>query len=166
MEKTEKELLLWKRVTGGAVLGILAAMLVLTVCAVRVLIQFSSYETRIDAIVNRLDAVSQELSQVPIEEIAGTLHGISTELDSADIQGIIRAVRSLSDQLEAMDWEELSRQADGILLDTQESLAKAGETMEKAAQALDELDIEALNAAIADLQTVIEPLALLAGRFG
>lgn len=124
------------------------------------------YETRIDAIVNRLDAVSQELSQVPIEEIAGTLHGISTELDSADIQGIIRAVRSLSDQLEAMDWEELSRQADGILLDTQESLAKAGETMEKAAQALDELDIEALNAAIADLQTVIEPLALLAGRFG
>ena len=159
MEKTEREILFWRRVTGGAVLGILAAMLVLAVCAVLVLRQAVTYKAQVDGIVARLDTVSRQLEQVPIQEIAQTAQRISDDLEEVDVRAVAAALSHLSAQLEDVDWEEVASSA-------QESLVKAGETMEKAAQALDELDIEALNAAIADLQTVIEPLALLAGRFG
>lgn len=159
MEKTEKELLFWKRVTGGAVLGILAAMLVLAVCAILVLIQAGTYKARVDGIVDRLDAVSRQLEQVPIEEIAQAAQRISDDLEDVDIRAAAQAIGRLSAQLEDVDWDDMASRA-------QDSLAKAEEAMDRVAQTMDELDVEALNEAISNLQTAIEPLAALVGRFG
>ena len=54
----------------------------------------------------------------------------------------------------------------GLAVTAQESLGQVEEGLGDAIAALNTLDIEKLNKAIADVQTVIEPLAKLAGRFG
>ena len=61
--------------------------------------------------------------------------------------------------LSTVNWNGLSKDIGDMATQAQESLATAS-------KAVDELDIETLNKAIRERQTVVEPLAKLVGRFG
>lgn len=85
-------------------------------------------------------------------------------VDIADLSSVVDKMVIISDdlvgissQLTETNWRELVKNIDEMAITAQKSL-------EQTAAAVDELDIESLNEAIADLKTVIEPLANLMGR--
>ncbi len=95
---------------------------------------------KIDGIVDDLAVATDELADVNWDDITSELETVSRELST-------------------VDWQALSKDVSDTAVQAQESLKVAGE-------AITDLDIPTLNQAIKDLQTVIEPLAKVVGRFG
>ena len=102
--------------------------------------QIQTTVVKIDAIVDDLAITTGELSKVNWNEITTDLEVVTKELST-------------------VEWSSLSKDIGDVAAQAQESLATAS-------KAVDELDIETLNKAIQELQTVVEPLAKLVGRFG
>ena len=107
---------------------------------VRNMQQIQTTVVKIDAIVDDLAITTGELSKVNWNEMTAELEVITKELST-------------------VNWNGLSKDIGDMATRAQESLATAS-------KAVDELDIETLNKAIQELQTVVEPLAKLVGRFG
>lgn len=165
MSTFEKKRLLWARVTALSAVGALLILGALALYIARTVSEFRAYEKQVDVIVDRLDDVSAQLSALNLTEIVTTVNGISTELKDVDISGIVTALNGVSAQLEGLNWKELAGNVSSMAVNAQESLTNAQKAMEKAMTAIDKLDIDALNKAIADLQTVVEPLAAFAAKF-
>ena len=146
--------------------AVVALLLVALMAFVSVCIVVGRYESRVDQIVTDLETVTAQLGQLDVEHLVSTVNGLSAELAEADIQNIVSTLDSLSAQLESIPWTEVADNINGLAVTAQESLGQVEEGLGDAIAALNTLDIEKLNKAIADLQTGIEPLAKLAGRFG
>lgn len=74
------------------------------------------------------------------------------------MEGMSDNLASVSEQLEQIDWE-------GLAVSINLTAEKAQQSMDAALTAIDELDIETLNEAIANLGDVIEPLARFFNTF-
>ena len=165
MESMDKKVLFWERLRTWLTLGILTVLIVMSVGLLSFTQQLRHYETRAEQLVERLDDVTQQLTQLDWETMVATVNGVTKELDAADVAGTLAALNEISAQLREVDWEKMSGDVEQLVLQAQESLAKAEEALSKAAESMDALDIETLNDAIADLRTVVEPLAALAEKF-
>lgn len=119
---------------------ILAAVVTTCVIIVRNVDSIETTVVKIDHIVDDLVVMTDELAEVDWEEMTMELETVSKELSS-------------------VNWAGLSKDIGDTAIQAQESLQVATEAVES-------LDIQKLNKAIAELQTVIEPLAKLVGRFG
>lgn len=144
MSEYEVKRLRLARITTVAVVAILVVVLVV---AAVLCITLLRYESRVDQIVTDLEAVTAQLSQVDVGDMAASLENITR-------------------QLESIPWTEVADNINGLAVAAQESLWQVETGLSGALNSLNSLDIEKLNKAIADLQAVIEPLAKLAGRFG
>ena len=163
MSEYEIKRLRLARITTVAVVALLlvALMAFASLCIV-----VGRYESRVDQIVTDLETVTAQLGQLDVEHLVTTVNGLSQELEDADIQNIVATLDSLSRQLESIPWSEVADNINGLAVTAQESLGQVEESLGGAMAALNTLDIEGLNKAITDLQTVIEPMAKLAERFG
>lgn len=74
------------------------------------------------------------------------------------MDGLTDNLVGVSEQLEQIDWENLA-------VNINLTAEKAQQSMDAALTAIDELDIETLNEAIANLRDVIEPLAQFFNTF-
>lgn len=119
---------------------ILAAVVTTCVIVVRNINAIETTVVKIDAIVDDLAVMTDELSEIDWDAMGTELETVSRELST-------------------VNWTKLSTDISDTALQAQQSLQTAGEAVQS-------LDIEKLNTAIAELQTVIEPLAKLVGRFG
>ena len=143
MEQTNA--LLKKQLRLYRLIALLLAIVVLSTgitsaILVRNMQQIQTTVVKIDAIVDDLAITTGELSKVNWNEMTTELETITKELST-------------------VEWTSLSKDISDMATQAQESLATAS-------KAVDELDIETLNKAIQELQTVVEPLAKLVGRFG
>ena len=143
MEQTNA--LLKKQLRLYRLIALLLAIVVLSTgitsaILVRNMQQIQTTVVKIDAIVDDLAITTGELSKVNWNEMTAELETITKELST-------------------VNWNGLSKDIGDMATQAQESLATAS-------KAVDELDIETLNKAIKELQTVVEPLAKLVGRFG
>jgi hypothetical protein len=143
MEQTNA--LLKKQLRLYRLIALLLAIVVLSTgitsaILVRNMQQIQTTVVKIDAIVDDLAITTGELSKVNWNEITTDLEVVTKELST-------------------VEWSSLSKDIGDVAAQAQESLATAS-------KAVDELDIETLNKAIKELQTVVEPLAKLVGRFG
>ena len=143
MEQTNA--LLKKQLRLYRLIALLLAIVVLSTgitsaILVRNMQQIQTTVVKIDAIVDDLAITTGELSKVNWNEMTTELETITKELST-------------------VEWTSLSEDISDMATQAQESLATAS-------KAVDELDIETLNEAIQELQTVVEPLAKLVGRFG
>ena len=143
MEQTNA--LLKKQLRLYRLIALLLAIVVLSTgitsaILVRNMQQIQTTVVKIDAIVDDLAITTGELSKVNWNEMTTELETITKELST-------------------VEWTSLSEDISDMATQAQESLATAS-------KAVDELDIETLNKAIQELQTVVEPLAKLVGRFG
>ena len=138
----EQKQLFWLRLIAVFLFAMLLVLIVLTVYLGRTVKTVESFKPQISSILSNIDTVSKAL-------------------EGADTEAILKAVNELSVNLQTVDWSEL----DGMAEDARKSLALAGEGLEKAIKTIDALDVPTLNAAIADLRTVVEPLANLVDRF-
>ncbi len=119
---------------------IMVAILITCYIVGRNVIALQNTVVKIDGIVDDLAVATDELAEVDWNEIATELELVSGELST-------------------VDWVALSEDVSNTAIQAQDSLKVAGE-------AITALDIPSLNSAISDLQTVIEPLAKVVGRFG
>ena len=143
MEQTNA--LLKKQLRLYRLIALLLAIVVLSTgitsaILVRNMQQIQTTVVKIDAIVDDLAITTGELSKVNWNEITTDLEVVTKELST-------------------VEWSALSKDIGDVAAQAQESLATAS-------KAVEELDIETLNKAIKELQTVVEPLAKLVGRFG
>ncbi len=100
--------------------------------------------------------------QYTIAKIDGIVDDLAVATDElADVNwgDITTELETVSKDLSTVDWLALSEDVSDTAVQAQESLKVAGE-------AITDLDIPSLNSAIRDLQTVIEPLAKVVGKFG
>ena len=143
MEQTNA--LLKKQLRLYRLIALLLAIVVLSTgitsaILVRNMQQIQTTVVKIDAIVDDPAITTGELSKVNWNEITTDLEVVTKERST-------------------VEWSALSKDIGDVAAQAQESLATAS-------KAVDELDIETLNKAIQELQTVVEPLAKLVGRFG
>ena len=85
------------------------------------------------------------------------MDAVAAQLQSSQIEEIIEKLNTVSGSLAEVDFVGLAEDVGTLATAAQTSLAEAME-------AIDELNIEGLNKAISDLQTIVEPLAKLFGR--
>ena len=89
--------------------------------------------------------------------------GVLEEANSA-IEEISVLTHELNTVLEESQITELLNNANSLIEESGDSLTKALENVDVALNTINQIDIETLNEAIADLKKVIEPLAKLFGR--
>ena len=119
-------------------LAVMVAALVITcVVVVQNANQISQTMVKVDQIVDDISVPTAELAEVDWNEITTELETITRELST-------------------VDWEKLST-------DIGETAVQAQESMKVAGEAVEAMDIETLNEAIADLKAIVEPLAKLFG---
>ena len=150
MTEFEKKQLRWTRITAIFTVLIFLTMLIAAVGII-------SFEQEMQHVMDTLSEVSRQLSTVDWAGVADAMDAVSTQLQSSQIEEIIEKLNTVSGSLAQVDFVGLSEDIDTLATAAQTSLTEAME-------AIDELDIEGLNAAIHDLQTIIEPLAKLFNR--
>lgn len=89
--------------------------------------------------------------------------GVLEEANSA-IEEISVLTHELNTVLEESHITELLNNANALIEESGDSLTKALEDVDIALNTINQIDIETLNEAIADLKKVIEPLAKLFGK--
>lgn len=90
--------------------------------------------------------------------VTARVEEVTRDLNAAELQESIDSLQSTAGKLAAIDWEALSVNANATLEQAQQSL-------QAVAEAMDKMDFDALNQAVSNLQTVIEPLARFTARF-
>lgn len=151
--------LMWTRIFALCCVALVAVFIIFILPLVHqtknVLTSIESYTEIVDEVTDELaditetlGVVSEELKSVDYETVIGNLTTTSDALASIDWSTIASDLTEISSQLSEIDWQKLADDIDETALTAQESLT-----------AINELDLEALNDAIIDLQTVVEPLA-------
>ena len=83
---------------------------------------------------------------------------------NAAIDEITRLTHELNNVLDESHLTELLQNANTLIEESGESLTKALDGVDEALKKVEQIDIDALNSAISDLQKVIDPLARLFGK--
>lgn len=166
MEQKNAQPFFWEKVKAGLLLGILIVLILFAVVAGGALRTLRQYDMQVQNIITRLDRLTAQLDQLDTEGLVQTVNAVSEALGDEEVTEMLATLRELSGELNELDLAELGGDLKDLVAQAQESIAGAEETLAKAAETIDGIDIKALNAAISDLQTVIEPLAKFVGRFG
>ena len=94
------------------------------------------------------------LSVVPqIRQIAGQIQALGTQAET-----VLTNLEAVTSELAAVDLGSMVSSVDALVADSQEGVKQA---LDK----INQLDIESLNQAIADLSAVVKPLADFFGKF-
>ena len=166
MEQKQNQPFFWEKVKAALLLAILAVLLVFAVMAGLTFHGLRQYDAQIQDVVARVDRLTAELDQLDVENLVRTANTVSQALGEEEIAGMLDNLKEITLQLSELDLAELGGNISELLTQAQESMANAEAALAKAGETIDALDIEALNTAISDLQTVIEPLANFVSRFG
>lgn len=160
--------LFWSRIFAlccvAAVVLALVFLLPVVTQARNVLESLESYTEPVDAVTDELagitetlGVISRELRNVDYEEVVDNLVKTSEALGSIDWVTIADDLTKISSQLSQIDWQQLAADVD-------ETAIAATNGMEQTLEMLSSIDLDTLNQAIADLQTVVRPLAQMVER--
>lgn len=140
----QKKQLLWTRIAAAACLVLLLAAAVVGM----------SLKARLDKAFDEYDNFAAQVDDIltTLGDTADRLESFSQGLGEIDLQVISADLSDVSRQLADIQWQSLAENIDETAVTAQQSLNKAMD-------AIDELDIEGLNEAIEELHTVVEPLA-------
>ena len=119
---------------------------VAAVSCIAVLVLLVTLLPRLDALVNQAEAVIADVQQV------------SSQLAQADWEGLTSDLEEVSQQIASANLGGIARDVSQLVQSSQAGL-------EEALAKLNAIDLETLNKAIADLSTVVEPLARFVNRF-
>lgn len=119
---------------------------VAAVSCIAVLVLLVGLIPRLNALVNQAEAVITDVQQV------------SSQLAQADWDGLTADLEEVSKQI-------ASANLGGIAQDVSQLVQSSQTGLEEALGKLNAIDLETLNKAIADLSTVVEPLARFVNRF-
>lgn len=100
---------------------------------------------KVGGIIDQVDTVLSHAEQV------------SRQLAEADIEGVMTDLKDVTAQMASTDLGGLAQDVSELVQTTQESV-------EEAMGKVNSMDLESLNQAIADLASVVKPLAALFGR--
>ena len=87
------------------------------------------------------------------------LHTVAGRLEALDIEALLDDIDRLLETL-----KPVAERLDPLMGDLGDTVLAAQRDMEEALKAIESIDIETLNKAIADLSAIVEPLARLFGR--
>ena len=145
--------------------AILAVLLIFTAAVGVLLFQVKTYADTAGEVINRLNQVSAALDDLDTARMVATANQVTAALEEARIDQVVESLTQVSSQLALVDWETMGANINDLAVQAQESLVIAEEALAKAGKTIDEMDIEALNQAIRDLQAAIEPMAKFAKLF-
>ena len=145
--------------------AILAVLLIFTAAVGVMLFQVKAYADTAGEVINRLNQVSAALDDLDTARMVATANQVTAALEEARIEEVVESLTQVSSQLALVDWETMGANINDLAVQAQESLVIAEEALAKAGKTIDEMDIEALNQAIRDLQAAIEPMAKFAKLF-
>ena len=145
--------------------AILAVLLIFTAAVGVLLFQVKTYADTAGEVINRLNQVSAALDDLDTARMVATANQVTAALEEAKIDQVVESLTQVSSQLALVDWETMGANINDLAVQAQESLVIAEEALAKAGKTIDEMDIEALNQAIRDLQAAIEPMAKFAKLF-
>ena len=145
--------------------AILAVLLIFTAAVGVLLSQVKTYADTAGEVINRLNQVSAALDDLDTARMVATANQVTAALEEARIEEVVESLTQVSSQLALVDWETMGANINDLAVQAQESLVIAEEALAKAGKTIDEMDIEALNQAIRDLQAAIEPMAKFAKLF-
>ena len=106
-------------------------------------------------VVQNVNQISQTV--VKVDQIVDDVSVPTAELANVDWNEITTELETITRELSTVDWNKLSN-------DIGETAVQAQESMKVAGEAVEAMDIETLNEAIADLKAIVEPLAKLFGK--
>ena len=124
-----------------------------------------AYADAAGEVITRLNQVSAALDDLDSARMVATANQVTEALEKAKIDEVVESLSQVSAQLAQVDWEMMGANINSLTVQAQESLVTAQEELLKAGEAIDEMDIPALNQAIQDLQAVIEPLSKMVSIF-
>ena len=145
--------------------GVLAVLLIFTIAVGAMLYEVKAYADAAGEVITRLNQVSAALDDLDSARMVATANQVTEVLEKAKIDEVVESLSQVSAQLAQVDWEMMGANINSLTVQAQESLVTAQEELLKACEAIDEMDIPALNQAIQDLQAVIEPLSKMVSIF-
>lgn len=157
MQDLEKKRILLLRLCAIFLALIFLLMLVGCFALFRSYLSVSERLREADSVIRSLQNIAGQLERIDWVAFSDSVSSVTSALDEAQLAEIASQLRTVSASLASIDWEMLAT-------DASESMQLAQESLTEVMGTLDEMDIEALNQAIRDLQTVIEPLARLMGK--
>ena len=165
MEENKETAVSLEKVKIRLLAAILAVLVIFTVSVGAVLVQIRGYTASAGEVIDRLNTVSAALEDLDSERMVATANQVTEALEKAKIDEVVESLSQVSAQLAQVDWETMGTNINALALQAQESLVTAQESLVKAGKTLDEMDIAALNQAVKDLQAAIEPMAKFAKLF-
>ena len=165
MDENGKKIMSAEKVKIGLLAAILAVLLIFTAAVGVLLFQVKTYADTAGEVINRLNQVSAALDDLDTARMVATANQVAAALEEAKIDQVVESLTQVSSQLALVDWETMGANINDLAVQAQESLVIAEEALAKAGKTIDEMDIEALNQAIRDLQAAIEPMAKFAKLF-
>ena len=165
MDENGKKIMSAEKVKIGLLAAILAVLLIFTAAVGVLLFQVKTYADTAGEVINRLNQVSAALDDLDTARMVATANQVTAALEEAKIDQVVESLTQVSSQLALVDWETMGANINDLAVQAQESLVIAEEALAKAGKTIDEMDIEALNQAIRDLQAAIEPMAKFAKLF-
>ena len=166
MEKQEKDAVYYERKRTMLMAAMLAVLVAVSAVVCVGIVSLRRYESQIGAIINRLDAVTAELEKLDTEKLVKTANDFTDAMEQADLKGLVDSLNKVTDELAEIDMRKMTGDVAELIEQAQQSLTEAEKTLEDVGTTIDSMDLEALNKAIADLSSVVEPLAKFASRFG
>ena len=165
MEESKEKTVSMEKLKVGLLAAILAVLLIFTAAVGVLLFQVKTYADTAGEVINRLNQVSAALDDLDTVRMVATANQVAAALEEAKIDQVVESLTQVSSQLALVDWETMGANINDLAVQAQESLVIAEEALAKAGKTIDEMDIEALNQAIRDLQAAIEPMAKFAKLF-
>jgi predicted PurR-regulated permease PerM len=165
MEESKEKTVSMEKLKVGLLAAILAVLLIFTAAVGVLLFQVKTYADTAGEVINRLNQVSAALDDLDTARMVATANQVAAALEEAKIDQVVESLTQVSSQLALVDWETMGANINDLAVQAQESLVIAEEALAKAGKTIDEMDIEALNQAIRDLQAAIEPMAKFAKLF-
>ena len=165
MEESKEKTVSMEKLKVGLLAAILAVLLIFTAAVGVLLFQVKTYADTAGEVINRLNQVSAALDDLDTARMVATANQVTAALEEARIDQVVESLTQVSSQLALVDWETMGANINDLAVQAQESLVIAEEALAKAGKTIDEMDIEALNQAIRDLQAAIEPMAKFAKLF-
>ena len=165
MEESKEKTVSMEKLKVGLLAAILAVLLIFTAAVGVLLFQVKTYADTAGEVINRLNQVSAALDDLDTARMVATANQVTAALEEAKIDQVVESLTQVSSQLALVDWETMGANINDLAVQAQGSLVMAEEALAKAEKTIDEMDIEALNQAIRDLQAAIEPMAKFAKLF-
>ena len=165
MEESKEKTVSMEKLKVGLLAAILAVLLIFTAAVGVLLFQVKTYADTAGEVINRLNQVSAALDDLDTARMVATANQVTAAVEEARIDQVVESLTQVSSQLALVDWETMGANINDLAVQAQESLVIAEEALAKAGKTIDEMDIEALNQAIRDLQAAIEPMAKFAKLF-